>query len=136
MRGEAADHAHPLRRRGHRHLAFEHCHRVGEAAHAVPAQLHVEVEPAADDVQVIIDQSRQNAAPFEIDNSRFAARQRHDIPLMADLNKAAVLDGDSTRGWIAAIQCGKPSLMQDQIRAFGIAHEVLRDHSGGKNRTG
>ena len=84
MRGEAADHAHPLRWRGDRDLPFQHGHRVGEAAHPVPAQLHVEIEPAADDVQVVIDQSRQNAAPFEIDDSRFAARQRHDVSLMAD----------------------------------------------------
>ena len=44
-------------------------HGVGEAAHAVPAQLHVEVEPAADDVQVVVDQAGHDAPPLEVDAS-------------------------------------------------------------------
>ena len=67
MLGEAADHAHPLRRRRDGDLALQHVHRVGEAAHAVPAQLHVEVEPAANDVQMVVDQPGQNAPALEVD---------------------------------------------------------------------
>ncbi len=37
MLREAAHHAHPLRRRGDRHLVLEHRHGRGERAHAVPA---------------------------------------------------------------------------------------------------
>ena len=62
MLGEAADHAHPLRRRRDRDLALQHGHRVGERAHAVPAQLHVEVQAAANDVQMVVDQAGQDAA--------------------------------------------------------------------------
>ncbi len=137
MLGEAADHAHPLRRRRDRDLPLQHGHRVGEAAHAVPAQLHVEVEPAADDVQVVVDQAGQHAAALEVDDPRVAARPAARCPRSwPTRSEAAVLDGDRTRGRIAAIQRGEPSVMQDQIRAFGIAHDVLRDHSGGKSRTG
>jgi hypothetical protein len=50
MRGKAAHYAHPLRRRGDGNLPLEHRHGVREALHPVPAQLHVEVQPAADDV--------------------------------------------------------------------------------------
>ncbi len=58
MRRKAADHPHPLRGRCDRHLLLQHRHCVGKAAHPVPAQLHVEVEAAADDVQMVVDQAR------------------------------------------------------------------------------
>ena len=46
---------------------FSMRHGVGEAAHAVPAQLHVVVQPAADDVQVVVDQARHDAPALEVD---------------------------------------------------------------------
>ena len=49
MRGESANHPNPLRRRGDGDLTLQHRHRVAKRAHPVPAQFHVEVEPAADD---------------------------------------------------------------------------------------
>ena len=45
--GPAADHTHPLRRRRARGLFLQHAQRVRQRRHAVPAQLHVVVEPAA-----------------------------------------------------------------------------------------
>jgi hypothetical protein len=53
MRGKPADDANPLWCPRHRYLALEHRHAIGEAAHAVPAQLHAEVRSAADNVEVI-----------------------------------------------------------------------------------
>ena len=58
----AADHAHPLRRRRALGLLLEHPHRVGERRHAVPAQLHVVVEPAADQMHVRVVEARES--PF------------------------------------------------------------------------
>jgi hypothetical protein len=66
--GEAANDPHPLRRRRDRHLTLEHVHGVGQRAHAVPTQLHIEVQPAADDVQMVVDQSRQDTATSEVDH--------------------------------------------------------------------
>ena len=56
------------------HLPLEHAHRVGQAAHAVPAQLQVEVEAAADDVQVVVDQAGQHAAALEVDRRGWRGR--------------------------------------------------------------
>ena len=79
MLGEAADHAHPLRRRRDRDLPLQHGHGVGERAHAVPAQLHVEVEAAADDVEMVVDQAGQHAPALEIDDLGRRPGERHDI---------------------------------------------------------
>ena len=70
MLGEAAHHPYPLRRRRDRDLPLQHRHGVRERAHAVPAQLHVEIQPAADDVKVVVDQSGQDAASLQVDDSR------------------------------------------------------------------
>ncbi len=58
MRRKAADHAYPLRGRRDRHLLLQHRHGVDKAAHSVPAQLHIEVDAAPDDVQMVVDQAR------------------------------------------------------------------------------
>ncbi len=58
---EAAHDAHPLPRRRAGDLLAEHAHRIGEAGHAVPAQLEVVVEPPADDVQVRIVEAGDDA---------------------------------------------------------------------------
>ena len=42
--------------------SFSIAHGVGQDAHAVPAQLHVVVQPAADDVHVGVDQAGDDAA--------------------------------------------------------------------------
>ena len=80
MLGEAADHAHPLRRRRDRHLPLQHGHGVGETAHAIPAQLHVEVQSAADDVQVVVDQARQRTSGFQVDDRVSRVRREASRP--------------------------------------------------------
>ena len=66
-------------------------------AHAVPAQLHVEVQAAADDVQVIVDQAGQRAPALEIDDLGRGAGERHDVFVVADRAEDAVLDCDRAR---------------------------------------
>ena len=107
MLGEAADHAHPLRRRRDGDLALQHAHGVGEAAHAVPAQLQVEVEAAADDVQMAVDQAGQDAPALEVDDLGLRTRQRQYLFVGADGHEAAVADGDGARGRLGSCERGE-----------------------------
>ena len=107
MLGEPADDAYPLRRRRDRDLLLQHGHRVGQRPHAVPAQFHVEVQAAADDVKVIVDQPRQDATPLQVDDLGRGARQLHYVLVVADRREDAILDGDRTRRRIRAIEGGE-----------------------------
>ena len=71
--GPAAHDAHPLRRRGAPRLLLEHAQGVGQRRHAVPAQLHVVVEPAPDQVQVRIVQAGDDRPPARVDDLRAVA---------------------------------------------------------------
>ena len=115
MLGEAAHDPDPLRRRRACDLRLQHRHRVGEAAHAVPAQLHVEVEPAADDVQVIVDQARQHAPPAEVDLRAVGAGLRQHLPLVTDRREAAL--GDRDRGHLgqSGIKSREASVEEDSL---------------------
>ena len=98
MLAEAANHAHPLRRRCDGDLALQHAHRVGEAAHAVPAQLQVEVEATANDVEMVVDEARQDAPALEVDDLGLRTCQRHHLAVGADNEEAAVANGDGGGG--------------------------------------
>ena len=50
--GPTADNPHPLTGRRALRLFFEHAESVGERRHAIPTQLHVIVQPSANDVEV------------------------------------------------------------------------------------
>jgi hypothetical protein len=89
----AAHHAHPLRGRRAGHLAAQHVERVGERGHAVPAQLHVEVEAAANHVQVRVVEPRNHGAALQVDAPRVGARALHHVAVVARGEHAAVLDG-------------------------------------------
>jgi len=130
MLGEAADHAHPLRWRRDGDLALEHAHRVREAAHAVPAQLQVVVEPAADDVQVAVDQPGQDAPALEVDDPRLRTRERQYLLVGADGDEAAVADGDGARGRPGSHKRSKQAVMQDQVGGrCGFGHmRAIFDH--------
>jgi hypothetical protein len=115
MLGKAADHAHPLRRRRDRHLALEHVHRIGERAHAIPAQLHVEVEPATDDVEMIVDQSRKHALAFEVDHLCRRPRELHDLLIVSDGGEHAVLDRHRAGGGIAPVERREQAAVKNEI---------------------
>lgn len=101
MLGEPADHADPLRRGRHGHLALEHLHRDRERRHAVPTQFHVVVQSAANHVAVVVDQTRQHATATEIDHLRRAARERHHVRVTADGDEAAGGNRDRRRDGFA-----------------------------------
>ena len=90
-------------------------HRVGERAHAVPAQLHVEVQAAANDVQVVVDQARQDAPALQIDDAVSApasgitsrrGRRRANWPSVIATAWRVGLD---------AIERGEQPAMQDEL---------------------
>ncbi len=114
--GEAADHAHPLRRRRDRDLLLEHLHRDRERAHAVPAQLHVVVQAATDHVAMVVGQARQRRAAAEVDHLRRTARERHDLRVAADRDEAAVLDRDRGGDGVRTVERRDAAVVQDQIR--------------------
>ena len=115
MFGEAANHPHPLRRRRNRYLPLQHRHRIGERAHPVPAQFHVEVEPAANDVQVIVDQAGKNAPALEVDNLGLPAGKLHHIIVAADCGEFAIRDRDGSGCRIGAVECRKQAAMEDKF---------------------
>ncbi len=119
MFGESADHAHPLGRRRDRDLALQHIHRVGERPHAVPAELHIEVEAAPDDVEMVVDQARQGTPALEVDDLRRRAGELHHLLVVTDGGEDAFLYCHRAGGRIAAIERGEKAAVQDEI---GRAH--------------
>ena len=116
--GEAADDAHPLWRRRDRDLLLQHAHRIGERPHAVPAQFHIEVEAAADDVEMIVDQPRQHAAALEVDDLRRRAGELHHLAVVTDGGEDAVLDRHRAGGRIAAVERREQAAVQDEIGRY------------------
>src|SRR2546427_13253155 len=80
---EAAHLAYPLRGGRAGDLPLQHRHGIRKRAHAVPAELHIEAETAADDVKMVVVQSWQDVASLEIDDSRCRAGKRQDIRVPA-----------------------------------------------------
>ena len=94
-----------MRRRRDRHLPFQHGHGIGEAAHPIPAQLHVEVEATTDDVQVIVYETREGTASPEVNDAGLCAGKRQDVFASSDRRELTVLDGDGARRRIGTVQC-------------------------------
>ena len=123
--GEAADDPHPLRWRRDRDLLLQHRHRVRKRPHAVPAKLHVEVETASDDVQMVVDQARQHPSSFQVDDPCRGTGELHHVVVMADRCEHAVFDGDRARGRIGTVERCKQPTMQDDVWSSGIGHEFF-----------
>src|ERR1700722_15233411 len=91
--GPAADDADPLGGRGTQDLLFEHAKGIGEGGHAVPTQLEVIIQSAADQVNVRVVQSGYDAFFFQVDYGGVCAPQGHDHLIDAYFDKPAVSDG-------------------------------------------
>ena len=63
---------------------------VRQAGHAVPAQLQVVVEPAADEVQVRIVQPGDDRSAARVDHLRLLPAQRQDVLLATDRDESAL----------------------------------------------
>ncbi|MCY1455081.1 hypothetical protein D9M71_721910 [compost metagenome] len=115
MFGETADDAHPLRRRRDRHLTLQHVHGVGQRTHPIPAQFHVVVQAATDDMGMVVDQAGQDPLAFQIDDFRIRSRQGHDLTVGADRHEQAILDGDRGRNRVGAVERGDQPVMKNGI---------------------
>src|SRR5215468_11701070 len=62
----STDYSYPLWRRRSGGLVFEHAQCVGQRRHAVPAQLHVVAEAAADRMRVRIVETRDDRAALRV----------------------------------------------------------------------
>jgi hypothetical protein len=121
MLREAADDAYPLRGRRDGNLALEHRHGIGERADSVPAELHVEVEAAADDVQMIIDQTRQRAPPLKVDDRGLHSGQPHHVFVTADGKKFAIFDSNSVGRRPQPVEGHKQAARQNEIGRRNLA---------------
>ena len=118
----AADDPHPLRRRGAAGLLPEHPQGVGEARHAVPAQLHVEAEAAPDQVRVGIGQPGHGPPAAQVDDRRPRAAEVHQGLLVgADRQDPLALDGQGGRRRVGRVQGRELPAMKDEV---GVLVEI------------
>ncbi len=111
----AADHAHPLRGRGAGGLLPQHAQTIRERRHAIPAELEVVVQPAADDMQVGIVETGDDGASAEIDDAGCRAAQRQDGAVRTDGQDAAVAEGHGFRERALFVLRGDATMMENEV---------------------
>ncbi|MNU77382.1 hypothetical protein D3C71_669580 [compost metagenome] len=119
MLGETAHDPHPLRGRGNSHLTLQHVHGIGKRAHAIPAQFHVEVQAAAHDVGVVVDQAGQNPLALQVDDLRIRPGKGHNLGIASHFQKQAILDGHCSCIRIAAVERRDAAVVKDRIWVHG-----------------
>lgn len=115
MLGEPTHHPNPLRRRRTVDLRLQHAHGVGQRANAVPAQFHVVVKTTPDDVHMTVDQSRDDAAAFQVDDLGAAAGQTHHVVACAHGSELPAGERHGIRLRIGAIERGELAVDENQI---------------------
>ena len=110
---EAADDADPLRSRRACDLLLEHPHRVGERPHAIPAQLHVVVESAANDVHVAVDQAWHCATSLKVNYFAAAPGEDHNVSLHTYGYEAPVFDRNSVCLGITSVECRELTIAEN-----------------------
>src|SRR6266404_1971816 len=91
-----------------------HC-GAGERGHAVPAQLHVVVEAAADHVRMAVVETGDHAATVQIDGHRIRLAQYHDFSVVADGRKHPLLDGNRCCGRMGGIERRDPAVEEYDV---------------------
>src|SRR5438094_7040914 len=120
----AADYAHPLTRRRALCLVFQHPQSVRKGRHTIPAQLDIVVQPATNDVQVRIVQTRNYSSSFKINDLRIRSGLIFFRVVHAD--DAAILNGKISRFRTLGIERRDAPVMNNQIwRGVGIHTEVF-----------
>src|SRR5207247_11335445 len=88
---------------------------VGERRHAVPAQLQVVVQPAADRMRVRIDESGDYRAAVQVDAPTLIAA---NLGIAAGRQDAPVLDGERLHHRAALVLRGDTAVEEDQVGIF------------------
>ena len=123
----AADHPHPLRRGCAIRLILKHSQGIGQRGNALPAELKVVVQPAADQVQVRIVEARDHRMPFEIDDLRPLGGKAHDPIVASGSNNFSVGDGHGFRQGIRAIEGMNLTVGQNQCGS--LRHNALLEEA-------
>jgi len=118
----AADDANPLAGRRAFRLLLQHAQAVGERTALRPSGVHVVIETAANDVQVRIVESRDDAAAVEVDEDRVRAALEF---VAVDADNAAVFNRNSRRLRMFRIESGDLSVVENQVREVFRAHGFL-----------
>ena len=108
----AANHAHPLTRGCALGLLLQHPQSIGERRHAVPAELHVVIQSATNDVKVRVVESRDEAAAFEIDDHGARAA----LVSFVNSEDAPIFDSKAPCFRVAQIERGDAAVVENQIR--------------------
>ena len=110
---EAAYDTDPLRGRRARHLLLEHPHRVGKRSHAIPAQLHIVIEPTSNDVHVAVDQPWHRTTSLKVNYLAAAPSEGHNVSLGTDGHEAALFDRNSVCLWVTSVECRKSTIAEN-----------------------
>jgi len=129
MFGKAPHHAHPLRRRRIFCLLLQHGHGVGERGHAFPAQFHIIVQPAADDVDVAVDEAGDQAPAAGVDDAGIGCGGGADFLFRTDSEKFPAPDRHCLRLRVLAVKGRDLGVGKDEV---GLGHgEAFRDKGKG-----
>jgi len=116
----AANDSDPLAGRCPLCLLFEHAQGVCEGRNAVPSQLQIVAEAAADDVHVRIVQARNKAASFQVNDPGLGPARVGFRVVHAD--DATAFDGDIVCLRVFRIEGGDASVVENQIGLLGCVH--------------
>ena len=130
--GKTSYDPHPLRWRGHRNLTFEHTHGVSQRTYAVPAQFHVVVEPATDDVSVAVDQAWDRATSLQVNDFAAAPGEGHNLSLLPYRDEASIFNRYGICLGITSVERRELTVAENEI---GLRPLSSRDiHRPGSNR--
>jgi len=89
--------------------------RIASASDSVPAQLHVVVQAAANDVHMAVDQSGNGPPAIQVDHAGARCRELHHVLALAHGDEAAVGDGHGIGLRIGAIERGELAVDENQV---------------------
>jgi hypothetical protein len=98
-----------------RHLLLQQGHRLGQRAYSVPTHFHVVVEPTANNVQAVINQTRQNPPIFQVDAHCAGARENHNTLFPTHSSKCSAFNCDRRASRIFAVECLECAAKENQI---------------------
>src|SRR5437773_2623665 len=119
----ATNDAHPLTCWSAFGLLLQHSQPIRERRHAVPAQFHIVVQAAADDVEMRVIQSGDDAAAIEIDEH--GIRPALITLRVVHADDAAIFHGETGGFGMTRIECSDFSVVKNQVGRRFRVHEIL-----------